>query len=108
MLSRTAEARVVNYEPNRLVIETKSESAALLVVSEINYPGWVATIDGAPVKIYPTNYLLRGVATPAGTHRVEMRYTAPGALRGAVVSAATLSALVGMIVWSRGRRETAV
>jgi hypothetical protein len=104
MLNGSAEARVVSYEPNRLVIETKCESAALLVISEINYPGWVATIDGAPVKIYPTNYILRGVATPAGTHRVEMRYTAPGALRGAMVSAGTLSALVAMIVWSRRRR----
>jgi len=45
-LSDDSYARIITYEPNRLVLETKTEQPAVLVVSEMNYPGWVATIDG--------------------------------------------------------------
>jgi len=45
-LSDDSYAQIITYEPNRLVLEIKTEHPAVLVVSEINYPGWVATIDG--------------------------------------------------------------
>jgi hypothetical protein len=35
---------------------------SVLVLSEINYPGWVATIDGAKAPIDATDFLLRGCA----------------------------------------------
>src|SRR5262249_1629672 len=74
-----SEARIVEYRPNQLMIETSADKRAALVVSEMNYPGWEAKIDGAPTTIFNTNYLLRGVIIPEGRHRVEMRYTAPAA-----------------------------
>ncbi|MGE0128093.1 MAG: YfhO family protein [Blastocatellales bacterium] len=101
-----AEARIVSYEPNRLAVETNADKRAALVVSETNYPGWEATIDGQPTTIFNANYLLRGVIVPEGKHRVEMRYTAPAARRGAIISALTLLALAGAIFWSiRSRRS---
>ncbi|HYP02579.1 MAG TPA: hypothetical protein VER76_20480, partial [Pyrinomonadaceae bacterium] len=74
-LSDESGARVVEYQANRLVIETRASQAAMLVVSEIVYPGWEARVDGERARIDATNYLLRGVLVPAGVHRVEMRYT---------------------------------
>jgi hypothetical protein len=93
---REAEARIVDYQANRLIIETSADKRAALVVSEINYPGWEATIDGSPAPIFNTDYLLRGVIVPEGAHRVEMRYAAPEARRGAIISALTLLTLAGM------------
>jgi len=90
----SAEARIVGYEPNRLAIETVADKRSALVVSEINYPGWEAAIDGQPATIFTANYLLRGVIVPEGEHRVEMRYTAPAARHGAIITALTLMALV--------------
>ncbi|MGH9934773.1 MAG: hypothetical protein ACREAM_00925, partial [Blastocatellia bacterium] len=55
-----AGARIVGYEPDRLVIETEADRPSALVVSEINYPGWVATVDGQRATIHTANYLLRG------------------------------------------------
>lgn len=95
-LAADAYARVVTYEPNRLVIETNADQQAALVVSEIHYPGWVATIDGAKAPIYQTNFLLRGVAVPPGKHRVEMCYLAPGARKGAIISFITLSLIAAI------------
>ena len=99
-----AEARIVSYEPNHLTIETVSDKRAALVVSETNYPGWEATIDGRPTKIFTANYLLRGVIVPEGRHRVEMRYTAPAARRGAIITALTLIFLIGGTIYWRIKR----
>ena len=46
-------------------------------------------------QILTANYFLRGVVAPEGKRRVETRYAAPAARRGAVVSALTLLALLG-------------
>lgn len=93
-----AEARIVSYEPDRLVIQAEADKPSVLVVSEINYPGWVATVDGQRATIYAANYLLRGLLLPAGAHRVEMRYTAPAARAGALLSALTLLFVIAALV----------
>jgi len=99
-------ARVTTYEPNRLVIETKADEPTVLVVSENTYPGWEATVDGKAARIETANYLLRAVALPPGAHRVEMRYTAPAARNGAIISALTLLGLCGLTIYDRRTRRT--
>lgn len=96
-----AAARVASYEPTRIVVETVALTPTLLVVSELFYPGWEATVDGERAHIRLTDYLLRGVAVPAGRHRVEMRYRATAARNGAIISALTVALLAGLSVWSR-------
>ena len=100
-VTEAAMARIVEYESNRLVIETDAATSTVLVVSEIFYPGWEATVDGRPVRIDPADYLLRGVALPAGQHRVEMRYAAPAARGGVIISAFTLLLLAALLVYTR-------
>jgi len=94
-------ARVVEYQANRLVIETSAPRASVLVVSEMIYPGWEATVDGEWARIHATNYLLRGVVVPAGAHRIEMRYRAPAARNGAIISVFSLSILCGLFIYAR-------
>lgn len=94
-------ATITTYEPNRLVIETNATSNTVLVVSEIFFPGWEVTVDGKPGRILVTDYLLRGVPLPAGQHRVEMRYAAPAARTGAIISVITLGLLGGLALYSR-------
>lgn len=104
-ISQNASAKIVSYEPNHLSIETNADTASLLVLSEISYPGWEATVDGRPSQILTTDYLLRGVVLPAGAHRVEMRYLAPAARNGAIISALTLLLLCGLAVYVRRERR---
>ncbi|MGH9768818.1 MAG: YfhO family protein, partial [Blastocatellia bacterium] len=93
----------LTYKPNGIEIKTFADRPALLVVSEMNYPGWTAKVDGAPATIYKADYLLQAVALPAGSHVVEMRYTAPAAVRGAIISGVTLLALAGITLWAKIR-----
>ncbi|MDQ1557553.1 MAG: hypothetical protein QOD32_613 [Pyrinomonadaceae bacterium] len=102
-LTAESVARITEYEPNRLVVETRATVATVLVLSEINYPGWEATVDGVAAQIHATNYLLRGVYVPEGEHRVEMRYRAPAARNGAIISVLSLLALGALLFYSVGR-----
>ena len=95
------QAHIKNYSANHLTIETNADAPSLLNVSERYAPGWTATLDGKPTKIYQANYLLRGVALPAGQHRVEMRYTASAARRGWWISLATGLAFCGVLAFAR-------
>jgi membrane protein YfhO len=105
-------ARISSYEPNRLVIETNAPTPTVLVVSEMFYPGWVAIVDGLPVDIKLADYLLRGVALQSGQHRVEMRYTAPAARIGAIISGITLLLLGALFIYwrytTRARRNVGI
>ncbi|MDR2859800.1 MAG: hypothetical protein LBV64_05380, partial [Mediterranea sp.] len=67
-----ATIRLNEYQPNRLVYETSSATDGIVVFSEIYYPGWEATIDGASVDIARSDYILRAMLVPAGNHTVEM------------------------------------
>ncbi|HEX8422480.1 MAG TPA: YfhO family protein, partial [Pyrinomonadaceae bacterium] len=95
----------VSYQPNGMAVDTYADTAALLVFSEMNYPGWTATVDGVAQPIYATNFLLRSVPVQAGAHRVEMKYAAPSARTGAWISLATLLLLTSLALTGRRSRK---
>ena len=45
-----------------------------VLVNEIYYPGWVATVDGAPASILRANALVRAVWVEGGKHRIVMEF----------------------------------
>lgn len=99
-----AEARLTPLGPNDLVIETRTDAPRLVVVSEMWFPGWIATIDGRRVPIHRVNYILRGVEVPAGTHTIRMSYRPASALIGAGVTGLTLFGLIVAVVINRRKR----
>lgn len=90
-------AELLSYAPERVVIESQSAEAAFLVLSDSDDPGWQATIDGAPAPIYRTNVLLRGVAVPAGKHRVEFVYRPVAWQQGLWLGTAGWIVILGLI-----------
>lgn len=68
----TAQVEELGWEHERLRVT--ADAPALLVVASQVFPGWEATIDGAPTPIRPANLAMRAVAVPAGTHTLEFRY----------------------------------
>ena len=87
------------HTPHRIEMLVDAEAPSLLVLSEIYYPaGWQATMDGRPVEIHQTNYVLRSVAVPEGRHDVVMTFEPLSFTAGHLVSriASTL-VLAGLI-----------
>jgi hypothetical protein len=84
---------IISSQPDRLVVDVNLTTPGLLVLSEINYPGWTALMNGSPASIVEVNGLLRGVALPGGSTRVEMIFR-PGPL-----TAGSLLTLLGVVLW---------
>ena len=63
-----------SYEPNLLNYTVHSATGGVLVLSEIYYPGWTATIDGKAADLGRVNYVLRALRVPAGDHKVELAF----------------------------------
>ena len=93
-------AQLTAYAPERIVVETASDAPALLVLRDAFYPGWQATIDGAPAQIYPADLLFRGVALPAGAHEVVFVYDPPAWRWGRILSGAGI--VVWLLLWGWG------
>jgi hypothetical protein len=102
----TDSAAVKRSADGEIAIDTNARASSFLVVSESYFPGWRALVDGSPAKVYQTDYILMGVAVPAGTHHVELRYTAPGATFGAMMSLATIGGMLGLAVYARRRQRS--
>jgi hypothetical protein len=88
-------AEIVQYEPNRVVIETTAPANGMLVLTDQYDAGWRATVDGSEVRVMRTDFLFRGVPIAGGNHRVVLTYRptsfiagAFGTLAGTVLAAA--------------------
>ena len=90
-------ATITKYEPNRIELETKANQPSILILSENHYPGWRAYIDGRFTDTLRVDYNLRGVAVPAGEHKIEFIYRPKSVLIGMVLSLLTVG---GFASWS--------
>lgn len=65
----------ISYAPNRLSYKAKSAKGGIAVFSEIYFPwGWQATVDGKEVPIGRTDYVLRALRLPAGSHDIVFTF----------------------------------
>ena len=77
---------ITAYEPDRVIVESGADSPGWIVLSDRYYPGWVAFVDGDPVKIYRANMLVRAIKLGAGEHRVEFVYRPVSLRTGTAIS----------------------
>jgi len=91
----TGEAQVAEYTPTRVRVRVRADSPGWLLLADNWYPGWQATVDGRPAKLYRANWVLRAVFVPAGLHEVEFQF-APATFRAGL--GITLATLAGLAV----------
>ncbi len=93
---------ITEYKSRRITLKSQTASPALLVLSEVYYPaGWKAFVDGKETEIFRTNYILRSIVVPAGTHEVVFSFDPPLYRIGWIISNAAwavsaLCILVGL------------
>ncbi|MBE2223628.1 MAG: YfhO family protein [Anaerolineae bacterium] len=98
------EAVITRYEPEQVVVQTNSAAAGLLLLTDANYPGWQATIDGQPVPIETADILFKSLFVPAGEHEVVFTFQSASFANGRSVSLIGLLimlALSGVVWWKR-------
>jgi hypothetical protein len=97
-------AQITSYTINSILLAVETSHRGVLVLSEIYYPGWNATIDGSETEIYRVDYNLRGIIVPAGSHAVAFHFAPESFARGSLLTFAALGlSFVGMSVslWRR-------
>jgi hypothetical protein len=87
------EAVVQDYRPNRVAVAVDADAPGYLVLADVWFPGWVATVNGAAaVPVHRADYLFRAVEVPAGHSEVVFTFEPASYRRGRLVSAAVLAA----------------
>ncbi len=95
---RGSTARIIDYGPDRMIVEVDSIADGLLVLSQVRYPGWRARVDGREVPILAADHVLMAVPVGGGSHRIEVTYD-PGTFRlGLIVSGGAALAIVGFLI----------
>jgi hypothetical protein len=89
-------------------VRYSADRAGRVVLARLAWPGYRATVDGAPVAVHDGPAGLLVVDVPAGTHSLELDFAEPGLRTGAVAAAVgILLALGHAVFWWISRRRRA-
>jgi len=108
-------ARVANGDDHDLLTYSfNSATNQFVVFSEIYYKrGWKAYIDGKEAPIVKVNYVLRGLAVPAGKHDIRFEFKPQGYYQGKTITSIftiilVVILVVGIFMEWRNRKQTAL
>ncbi len=101
-------AEIVEYGGNRVVARAEAAEPAMLVLGDVFFEGWSATVDGVATPVLRANALVRAVLLEPGPHEVVFEYRPVSFRIGAFISfvaAIGLVGLAGLAAWGRlGKR----
>ncbi len=66
-----------SYSPKHIVLAANAAAPSVLLLNDHYDPNWRVTVDGQPAALLRCNFLMRGVAVPAGRHKVEFNFSLP-------------------------------
>ncbi len=89
---------VARPDSDTLVATIETDREAILVFSEIAYPGWRATLDGRAVPLLTADYTFRAVTVPTGRHEVRLVFDPPLWRLGWRIAGATLLLALACLV----------
>lgn len=82
-----------------------TDAPAYLVLAETWYPGWSATVNGAPTPLLRANLAFQAVAVPAGDSEIVFRYRITHFAWGAAISGGALIVALLLLLGGRVRRS---
>ena len=102
-LSDDVQVKISESNANHVQLTVNTANTGFVVLTDTYYPGWQATVDGQPAKIWQANLAFRAVRVPAGQHTIDFIYRPRSFALGLWLSTTTWVILVGAIGWSYGR-----
>jgi len=84
---------VVEYATESVSLHANLSCDGMVILSDTYYPGWMATVDGRPARIYEVDLALRGVLVSRGAHEIKFLYRPRSVFLGAAL---TLTGLIGV------------
>lgn len=91
---------------DRIEVGIESDGRHLLVLRDVNAPGWAVTVDGEEQRMITVDHAFRGVVVPEGSSTVEFTYRPAGLVVGGIGGGALAVALMGgLFVYGRPRER---
>ena len=98
-------ATITAYQPDRVELETQSDSDGYLVLSDGYMPGWKAYLDGQPTPIFIADHAFRALWMPSGKHHVVLVYEPLSFRAGAAISMLTCGAMLAYLALASLNRK---
>jgi hypothetical protein len=98
------QSKIIYYKPNEIKIQTDTETDGLLFLSDNYYPGWHASVDNVPTKIYRADYAFKAIPVKAGRHIIYLNYMPKSFIYGAIISGISLF-VAFLILMKKGSRK---
>ena len=97
---------ILSHSDNEIVMAVHAQKAGYLVLSEVWFPGWLATVNGEPAPVWRANYTLRALPVPAGELQIRLWYAPDSWRRGLLLFGVGFLFLAGLSLWrlTGGRR----
>ncbi|HLB12313.1 MAG TPA: 6-pyruvoyl-tetrahydropterin synthase-related protein [Dehalococcoidia bacterium] len=108
-LVKGADVQVLESRTARGRFRVNSPDGTPFLLNQTYFPGWTAYVDGREVALHGVGTAnLMSIQVPPGQHDVEFRFEDTRArLLGQAISAASLAALLVLVLLARHRRRTA-
>jgi hypothetical protein len=82
-----------------LTVHATMACAGMVIIGQTFYPGWRASVDGEPAKLYQADGFLDGIAVPAGQHVIALAWRPWSVFAGAAFSA--FSSILLLLAYNR-------
>jgi hypothetical protein len=104
---------LIHNDNDEMIYHSTLSKPRFAVFSEVYYDrGWYAFIDGNEVPIFRTNYVLRGLAVPAGQHTIRFTFHPASYYVGRIIQILASILLLGVLAlaavkeWRREPKTT--
>lgn len=96
--STSTEIQAVQHTPHEVRIKVDTPGDTSVVLADLDYPGWEATLDGKPISNSTHLDVLRSVEVPAGSHEIVWSYR-PASLRWGIVCSMIGVIILAILAW---------
>jgi len=93
------QVRIGRYESGGMELSVHASGRALLVLSELYYPGWTATVNGRAAGVWKVDGALRGIVLPRGDSQVSLRFRPARIYVGAALGLTAFGAVLAAPIW---------
>ncbi len=99
-------AKIKQYTDQEFEIETETREESPLLISNVNYPGWEANVDGNPTSIKEVNFMFQSLIVPAGNHIIKLSYFPKSFVYGLYITIFGIIAtlFIGGYLWKKEYR----
>nr|MBI3612126.1 YfhO family protein [Nitrospirota bacterium] len=98
-----AEVSLVDYQPSEVRVMVNAPTDGWVVLLDNYFPGWRASVDGSPARIYQANFTFRAVNVPSGRHQIEFSYRPLSFTVGTLVTGGALLGCAVMLWYDKRR-----